>query len=170
MAGEPGTACIIGFAQRVTVCGSASCACVCLPLLLSDLYPLIEALVNFHPDLASFRHNPFHLNAYVTTVSVSVFCSLHGQGTTKITYGEMKGSNLVDAFELVATQTTRNVRPFCVAYFEEIFTSYVKVVRRGLCPLSCCMRPPCESFAPVPCRSVLVHCRVAPLTMMLLLP
>ena len=41
---------------------------------------------------------------YVTTVAVSVFSSLHGQGTTKITLGEMKGSNLVDAFELVRTQ------------------------------------------------------------------
>jgi uncharacterized membrane protein len=40
----------------------------------------------------------------VTTVAVSVFSSLHGQGTTKITLGEMKGSNLVDAFELVRTQ------------------------------------------------------------------
>lgn len=85
----------------------------------------------YHPDLVGLRDSAFHLNAYVSTVAISVFCSLHGQGTTRITLGEMKGSNLVDAFELVATQTTRNVRPFCIAYFDEIFSSFLKCVRPG---------------------------------------
>ncbi len=100
-------------------------------MLSTDLHPLIKALVFFHPDLVGLRENPFHLNAYISTVALSVFSSLHGQGTTKITLSEMKGSNLVDAFELVASQTTRNVRPFCIAYFEEIFTSFSKSVRPG---------------------------------------
>ena len=99
----------------------------------ADLHPLIKALVFFHPDLVGLRENPFHLNAYTSTVALSVFSSLHGQGTTKITLSEMKGSNLVDAFELVASQTTRNVRPFCIAYFEEIFTSFSRNVRPGAC-------------------------------------
>ena len=84
----------------------------------ADLYPLIRALVHFHPDLVAVRANTFHLNAYLSTVALSVFSSLHGQGSTRITFSEMKGSNLVDAFHLVASQTTRNVRPFCIAYFE----------------------------------------------------
>jgi hypothetical protein len=99
----------------------------------TDLRPLIVALMDFHPDLASIRDNSFHMEAYISTVCISVFCSLHGQGTTRITYNEMKGSNLVDAFELVSSQTTRNVRPFCVSYFEEIYSTFNKCRRKGAC-------------------------------------
>ena len=67
----------------------------------------------------------------MTTVAMSVFGSLHGQGATKISLGEMRGSNLVDAFEMVATQTIHNVRPFCITYFEEIFKSFSDLLRPG---------------------------------------
>ena len=71
-----------------------------------DLRPLVEALVAFHPDLASFRSNSDLLEAYITTVITSVFCSLHGQRTSLISLNEIKGSNLVDAFDLVASQVS----------------------------------------------------------------
>jgi hypothetical protein len=57
-------------------------------------------------------------------------------GTTKISLNEMKCSNLVDAFELVGTHTTRNVRPFCVHYFEEILQAFLRCVRPGTLPLA----------------------------------
>jgi hypothetical protein len=93
--------------------------------------PLIKALVDYHMDLSSFRADANLQEAYITTVLISIFCSLHGQRESKISLAELKGSNLVDAFDLVSTQSTRNIRPFCVAYFEEIFTRFRRLDRSG---------------------------------------
>lgn len=114
-----------------------------------DLRPVIKSLVDYHVDLSAFRTDSDLLEAYITTVLIGIFCSLHGQvcacvcmcafarspyppqGISKISLGELKGSNLVDAFDLVSSQSTRNIRPFCVAYFDEIISRFRSLDRSG---------------------------------------
>lgn len=44
-----------------------------------DLRPVIKSLVDYHVDLSAFRTDSDLLEAYITTVLIGIFCSLHGQ-------------------------------------------------------------------------------------------
>jgi hypothetical protein len=89
-----------------------------------DIAPLIEALIDFHTDLAKLRDDPMLRRAYTTVVSSSLFFSLHGVRSSRISFTEIKASNLVDAFYLVTSQSTRHVLPFSSSYFEDALKSF----------------------------------------------
>ena len=40
--------------------------------------------MDYHVDLSSFRTDTNYLEAYITTVLISIFCSLHGQVQTPV--------------------------------------------------------------------------------------
>ena len=96
-------------------------------VLPPHLRPLLHSLVDFHPDLARLRSDPVAREGYVLLVLHSVFASLHGQRSPRISAGELRGSNLVDAFYLVASQTTRHVLPFSVAYHDDFMGQWAKL-------------------------------------------
>lgn len=89
-------------------------------LTYEDLSLVVSALVDHHPDLEPLRASPVLRNAYITAVLTSVFCSLHGQRGSSISFAEFRGSNLVEAFYLVSTSPTKNVLPFSVDFFIEL--------------------------------------------------
>jgi DNA-binding response OmpR family regulator len=90
----------------------------------ANLEPLLQALVDSHPDLTKARDDPVMRWSYYTVVVTSLICSLHGQRSGRISFPELRGSNLVDAFHLVASQSTRHVLPFSISYFEEAYNTW----------------------------------------------
>jgi hypothetical protein len=92
-----------------------------------DLQPLLEALMDFHPELAGLAVQAPQRAAYLTVMLTSIFCSIHGQRRSRISYPEMKCSNLVDALYLVTTQSTRHVLPFSIAYFEDVSSQFMRL-------------------------------------------
>ena len=71
---------------------------------MCDIRPLVEALVDRHPDLAIVRREPILREEYIVSVLTSVFSSLHGHCTGVITRAEIRESNLVEAFHTCATR------------------------------------------------------------------
>lgn len=93
-------------------------------LSMRNMQPVVEALVDRHPMLAEcgVRHiEPLRL-AYLQFVLSSVFASLHGLGTGRITFNEVRDSNLIDALYMCAGVKMNGVVPFSPASFESTFT------------------------------------------------
>ena len=81
-------------------------------LRLEDLRPLVHALVDWHADLASLRGDAFGRHAYVCLTLNSLFNSLRGHRPARVSFGDLRASNVVDCFHLVASSETRFVVPF----------------------------------------------------------
>lgn len=96
---------------------------------MDDLRPAVESLVDRHPDLSGIRGDPVARSRYVACVLASLFASLHGLTTSRVTMKELCSSNLVDAFLMCSVTTTDNVLPFSIRYFRDVEALYRAVDR-----------------------------------------
>eukprot|EP01138_Halocafeteria_seosinensis_P006534 gb/GECG01006680.1/.p1 GENE.gb/GECG01006680.1/~~gb/GECG01006680.1/.p1 ORF type:complete len:697 (+),score=69.51 gb/GECG01006680.1/:1-2091(+) len=86
---------------------------------MEDLQPLVEALVERHPDLRQLRDDAERKSRYVTCVLTSVFASLNGFCQGCVPTRHLRESGVANLFYKCATCKLSQVLPFSLRYFEE---------------------------------------------------
>ena len=99
---------------------------------MDDVRPAVESLVDRHPDLQALREDVVTRARYVACVLTSLFSSLHGMTSSRVTFRELLQSNLVEALVMCAVTTTDNVLPFSARYFRDVEALYRAVDRENI--------------------------------------
>lgn len=115
------------------------------PVLLRDMQPLIEALIDRHPDLAQLRDNAVMRSRYVTLVLTQLGVPLGAILSSTAQRRDVLASNLADVFFLAATCSINNISQLSVAGFHRTHLpfSMASTAPRGAAP---------AASRPVPCR------------------
>ena len=82
------------------------------------LGPLVEALVDRHPDLVSLKHNQIQRSRYVTTVLTSLFFRCTGNDSDSIPLTRVIESNISSLFYRCATCSLTENPTFTVTFFD----------------------------------------------------
>jgi hypothetical protein len=97
---------------------------------MREIRPLVEALVDRHPDLHPLRTHAIARTRYVTAVVSSLVCSLHGHTRSDVSEGEILESNVSEAFYLCATESLDKVTPFAPAHVASLSAAFDRLDRR----------------------------------------
>lgn len=85
-----------------------------------DIAPVIEALVERHPDLAYLRPSPVFRQRYTAYVVANLFASVHGQCSGDVSLTELLKCGVVDTVYLTATSSIASVHAFSQEAFSSI--------------------------------------------------
>eukprot|EP01138_Halocafeteria_seosinensis_P013928 gb/GECG01014223.1/.p1 GENE.gb/GECG01014223.1/~~gb/GECG01014223.1/.p1 ORF type:complete len:752 (+),score=80.44 gb/GECG01014223.1/:1-2256(+) len=89
-------------------------------VLMRDMQPLVEALVERHPDLHFLKRRPVLRSRYITAVLSTIGASLYGTCTGMVSIKELRQSNVADMFYACASVGLEEVTPFSVARFQQL--------------------------------------------------
>ncbi|KAA0155310.1 hypothetical protein FNF28_06725 [Cafeteria roenbergensis] len=98
---------------------------------MSEMRPLVEALVDHHQDTAELAADETKRARYVTTVLARLVCILHGHTRCDVSASEVLDSNIADVFRVCTRRTLDHVVPFRPAEADAIAHRFDAIDRHG---------------------------------------
>eukprot|EP01138_Halocafeteria_seosinensis_P003011 gb/GECG01003075.1/.p1 GENE.gb/GECG01003075.1/~~gb/GECG01003075.1/.p1 ORF type:complete len:577 (+),score=47.85 gb/GECG01003075.1/:1-1731(+) len=96
-----------------------------------DIRPLVEALVQRHPDLQSVKKDASLRSCYVTSVLTRLFASLRSLACWRISYGNLWDSNVSDVFYRCASCGIEEVEIFSLRGFVNYHAIFTHALKRS---------------------------------------
>lgn len=91
---------------------------------MKDFEPLLQSLVDRHPDLRFIRGNNIQRSRYIVCVLTSLFASLGAICSETISVSQLQNSRIPDLFFRCAVRSLNEVLPFSPHYFHEIHDAF----------------------------------------------